>query len=559
MMMALVQLAGYVALLLWGARMVQSGVVRAYGADLRRMLSLCLRNRVSALLSGIGVTALLQSSTATGLMATSFVASGVIDLLPALAVMLGANIGTTLIVQVLSFDISWMAPVLFLVGLLAFRRSRTRTHDLGRVAIGLGLMLLSLHLLVATIEPAETAPAMRAVFVAFAGEPILALLLAAVLTWAAHSSAAIVLLTMSLAGIGVVSPAEALALVLGANLGSALNPLIEGVAGGNPAHRRLPLGNLATRVVGCALFLPFLQPIADLLMQLEAGAPRLVANFHTAFNLVLAVAFLGLLGPMARLLQRLLPAKPGDAAAEAARHLHEEMLDTPTLALANAEREIMRVVDIVETMLRETVAVFERDDRRRIQAVEQMNRTVDRLAEAIKHYLVHVEPEHMRESESRRYGSLLAYAIDLAHVGDILEKNLMEAAAKKEKRRLSFSPEGAAEIRALLARQVDCLRLSLAVLLSGDIVAARRLVQEKETVRGLEQQATDNHLRRLREGRPETMETSALHLDILRDARRITAHLAAAANPVLQEHGQLRANRLVDAQETREGRAPNAV
>lgn len=547
MIMALVQLAGYVALLLWGTRMVQSGVVRAYGADLRRMLALCLRNRVSALLAGIGVTALLQSSTATGFMATSFVATGVIDLMPALAVMLGANIGTTLMVQVLSFDISWLAPALFFVGLLAFRRGRTRTHDLGRVAIGLGLMLLSLHLLVATIEPAEAAPAMRTVFAAFAGEPILALLLAAVLTLAAHSSAAIVLLTMSLAGIGVVTPVEALALVLGANLGSTLNPMIEGIASGDPAHRRLPVGNLATRVVGCVLFLPFLQPIADLVMRLEPAMPRVVANFHTAFNLTLAIAFLGLLGPLAQLLERLLPAKPGEAALEVPRHLDDALLEAPTLALANAEREIMRLVDIVEAMLRETVAVFERDDRKRIQAVERMNRAVDRLTEAIKRYLVRIEPENMSEAESRRYGSLLVYAIDLAHVGDILEKNLMEVASKKQRRHLSFSPEGAGEIRDMLVRQVACLRLSLAVLLSGDLASARRLVQEKEVVRGLEQQATESHLRRLREGRPESRETSALHLDVLRDARRITAHLAAAANPVLEERGQLRANRLVDA------------
>src|SRR5438034_9712664 len=139
----LLDLLGGVALLLWGLHMVHSGVVRAFGSDLRRLLGIALRNRFAAFLAGVIVTALLQSSTATGLMTTSFAAGGLVALVPALAIMLGANVGTALIVQVLSFNVSAAAPVFLLVGIIGFRRGgRTRTRDLGRVAIGLGLMLL---------------------------------------------------------------------------------------------------------------------------------------------------------------------------------------------------------------------------------------------------------------------------------------------------------------------------------------------------------------------------------------------------------------------------------
>jgi phosphate:Na+ symporter len=220
---------GGVALLLWGLHMVRSGIMRAFGSGLRRFLGTALHNRFLALLAGIGVTALLQSSTATGLLMTSFAARGLVELVPGLAVMLGANIGTTLIVQVLSFDVSALAPILFLVGLFAFNvGGRTITRDLGRVAIGLGLMLLSLHILIDTLAPAESAPSARVVLAAITGEPVLCVIFAAVLTWAAHSSAAVVLLVMSLAYSHFVSPVAALALVLGANLGSAINPLLEG-------------------------------------------------------------------------------------------------------------------------------------------------------------------------------------------------------------------------------------------------------------------------------------------------------------------------------------------
>src|SRR5262249_6608952 len=181
------------------------------------------------------------SSTATGLMATSFAADGLVGLVPALAIMLGANIGTALIVQVLSFDITQAAPALFVIGLVAFRHGgKTRTRDLGRVAIRLGLLRLSLHTRLDPLAPAERAPTMRGLLAAAAAEPLLCVLVAAALTWAAHSSVAVVLLVMSLAYAQFVPPAAALALVVGANIGTAINPVIEGGTAGDPASRRLP-------------------------------------------------------------------------------------------------------------------------------------------------------------------------------------------------------------------------------------------------------------------------------------------------------------------------------
>ncbi len=266
----LLDLTGGVALLLWGMHMVHSGILRAFGADLRRFLGAALGNRFSAFGVGVTVTTVLQSSTATGLLVTSFAASGMLALVPALAVMLGANLGTTLVAQVLSFDISPAAPVLLILGVVAFRRgARTRTRDLGRVAIGLGLMLLALHILLGSLAPAENAPAVRSLLQAVTREPVLNLLIGALLAWAAHSSLAVVVMVMSLAYSNFLTPVAALALVLGANLGSAINPLLEGGTGANPATRRLPFGNLAIRVIGCLLVLPFLTPIAGLLQGLE--------------------------------------------------------------------------------------------------------------------------------------------------------------------------------------------------------------------------------------------------------------------------------------------------
>ena len=306
----LLDLAGAVALLLWGVHMVQTGIQRAYGPDLRRLLGTALNRRLAAFLAGLGVTAVLQSSTATGLMVTGFAAGGAVALVPALAVMLGANVGTTLIVQVLSFNVAAIAPALILIGVLLFRRAGAgRSRDLGRVSIGLGLMLMALHQLVGTITPFEDTVSLRMVLGALTTQPVLDVLVAAALTWAAHSSVAIVLLVMSLATKGVVPPDAAFALVLGANLGTAINPVLEGVSGDDPVARRLPLGNLLNRALGCLVGLVLLNRLGSLMVQLDPDPARAVADFHTLFNLGLAAVFLPLLGPYAALLRKLLPAR----------------------------------------------------------------------------------------------------------------------------------------------------------------------------------------------------------------------------------------------------------
>src|SRR5436190_4932931 len=340
--LVLLDLIGGVALLLWGLHMVHSGILRAFGPDLRRFLAGALSNRFTAFAAGIGLTALLQSSTATALVTCSFASEGMVGLVPALAIMLGANVGTTLIVQVFSFNVAAVAPVLFVIGLVAFRGgARTRIKDLGRVAIGLGLMLLALHILLDTLAPAENAPGVRVLLNAITGDPVLCILMAAALTWAAHSSVASVLLIMSLAYSHFITPTAALALVLGANLGSAINPVVEGGHRDDPASYRLPVGNLLNRLVGVVLFTPFLPSIADVLRAIEPDMAKMTAEFHIVFNIVLAVAFIGLLDPLSWLLERIFPSRRPSDDPSAPRYLDENLLETPSLALADASRETL--------------------------------------------------------------------------------------------------------------------------------------------------------------------------------------------------------------------------
>lgn len=532
----LLDLMGGVALLLWGLHMVQSGILRAFGPELRRFLSTALQNRLAAFAAGTGLTALLQSSTATGLMAASFVNEGVIALVPALAIMLGANVGTTLIVQVLSFNVYVAAPFLFVIGLVAFRSGgRTRLKDMGRVAIGLGLMLLALHILMDTLAPAEEAPSVRALLKLVTSDPIFCVLIAAALTWAAHSSVAIVLLTMSLAFSQFVTPAAALALVLGANLGSAINPVLEGAQRGDPASYRLPLGNLLNRLIGVCIALPLLAEIVGMAQRFEPNMARMTAEFHIGFNVALAVIFLPLLDPLATLLVKLLPDRKASIDPAAPRYLDESALDTPSLALANAARETLRMGDTVEAMLKQVMTALMTNNRALVSEVARMDNIVDSLDEAIKLYLTKLTRSNLDDTEAKRAMDILSFSINLEHVGDIIEKNLSELAAKKIKRNVQFSDDGATEIDEFHRRILENLRLAFGVFMSGDVSGARKLVAEKSQLRSVELTAAERHLERLREGRPETLETTSLHLDVLRDLKRINSHICSVAYPALED------------------------
>jgi phosphate:Na+ symporter len=542
--MILLDLIGGVALLLWGLHMVQSGVLRAFGGDLRRFLGRALGGRFRAFAFGLAVTTVLQSSTATALMVSSFAAGGFIALVPALAIMLGANVGTTLLVQLLSFNIVALAPVLLAGGVLAFKRGRrTRIRDLGRVAIGLGLILLSLHILLDTMAPAEDAPAARMLLAAITGEPVLNLLVGAVFAWAAHSSVAAVVVVMSMSFSQFVTPEAALALVLGANLGSAVNPVLEG-SGDDPASQRVPVGNLINRLIGCAIVLPFARPIADALAVFDPSPVRQVADFHTAFNLVMAALFILPLGSYARLLTLLLPERKKAADPAAPLHLDPAVLSTPMLALTSAAREVLHMGDIVESMLSRTMTAFLADDRKLVTEIERMDNAVDKLHEAVKRYVTELTRESLDEQSARRAIEIIAFSINLEHIGDIIDKNLMQLAGKKIKHRYKFSPEGSAELEALHRQVLDNLKLALGVFMSGDVAIARRLLGEKVHVHEAERAAADSHLGRLREGRPESVETSSLHLDILRDLKRIHSHICSVAYPVLESMGELEPSRL---------------
>jgi phosphate:Na+ symporter len=544
----LLNLLGAGALLLWGLRMVRTGVLRCWGGELRRRLGDSLRSRFSAFLAGTGITLLLQSSTATTLMTASFAERGLLATASALAILLGADVGTSLLAQIFSFQVTWLPAGLALAGVALFLAARrTYPRDLGRTIIGLAIILLALRLIGEAAEPLRASSVLAMVMGALDSEPILALLLAAALAVLSTSSLAVVLLVVGLVSAGVVHLPLGFALILGANLGGGITPFIA-TAQGEPEGRRVALGNLLFKLAGVVIAMPLLPLVGPEMARIEAAPWRQVVDFHLAFNLALAVLFIGLVGPVGRLCDRLLPSRPRPDDLGKARYLDPEGSESPAVAIASAARETLRMGDLVERMLRDSLQVFRTDDRELLRQVERLDDAADDLHEAIKRYLTELPREGFDKDDNRRLIEVLTFTTNLEHIGDIIDKNLMELAAKKIRHRLRFSDEGFGEITAVYARVLDNFRLALSLFISGDVKMARQLVREKVILRDMERSAFEGHLRRLRRGLRETIETSSLHLDVLRDLKRINSHLSSVAYPILDTAGELVRSRLKEVE-----------
>lgn len=539
----LLDLLAAIALLVWGTHLVRNGVLRVFGSNLRQILAASMGNRFTAALSGLGVTALVQSSTATALITASFVGRGLIALPAALAVMLGADIGTSLMAVVFSFDLSWLSPLFIFVGVTLFiSRQGTSAGDFGRVLIGLGLMLLALRLIGGATSVLTQNPAVQLMLESLASDRLLEILLGATLAVVAYSSLAVVLLAATLA-LQVVGLDVALGIVLGANLGSGLLAVITTAKSGI-STRQVPLGNLLFKVFGVSIAIWLIPLWLRLMQPLVQDPATLTVLFHLSFNLLVGAVFIGLTRPVARLVERLLPLQASKGPLDRPNHLDPSALATPSLAISCAAREAMHQADVVETMLRGVVTVIKTNDLKLAQDLRKLDDTVDSLYSAIKYYLTKISRQQLSEAEGRRWTDIISFTINMEQIGDTVERVLLDIEDKKIRKGRDFSEAGMAEITELHARLIDNLRLGMSVFLNGNVRDAQRLLEEKVRFRDMEREYAATHLDRLSGLSQQSMDTSALHLDLISDLKRINSHICSIAYPILDTAGVLAPSRL---------------
>jgi phosphate:Na+ symporter len=542
-------LAGAVTLLLWAVRMVRTGVERAYGAGLERTLRKAQGNPLRAIGLGAAVAMLLQSSTAVGVLAAGFAASGLVEFGTALTLLLGADLGSALVVQVLSFNLAWLTPFLLISGGWMFLKgTRRNVRQTGRILVGIALILVSLKMVGESTVPLRESEMLPQIVGYLSADYFTSFILGALFTWFVHSSIASILLVASLAAQGLVPVELGIALVLGANFGAGL--IAVGLTRASPpAARRVPAGNLVFRGAGAILALLLFSKV-DLPIELAgSNAAGQIVMLHVLFNVVIVLFCVPLTGLLEPVMIRLLPdakvvAEPAGSLANRVSALDRSVLHTPRLALASATRELLRMSEIIEVMLRPVMELYETGDKEKVKELRRLDQEVNKAHSDIKLYLAELNRSPMSAEEAQTSMILANFAINLEHVGDIIAKNLLKLVGERRDKQLTFSDEGWRELTDQHAQVMSNIQLALNVLISGDRQSARELIEEKDRMRDVELRSQDRHLRRLQGGTVESIETSEIHLETIRALKQINSLFSSIAYSILKESGDLLGSRL---------------
>ena len=527
-------LLGGTALLLYGVRLVGEGLQRAAGTRLRHVLSTLTGDRFRALLVGAGVTAVLQSSSATTVMLVGFASAGLLSLRQTIGVILGADIGTTVTVQLLAFNLLGFAPLVVFLGWLLYTAFSGTIRYVGQAILGFGFLFLGMSLIADGTVPLKQSALFGDIFQALVAQPLILFLMAAVFSAVVRSSAATLGIALSFATSGLMNLDGAMPIIYGANVGTAATALVAAV-GANAEARRVAAAHAIFKVVGVLIFLPFSVIFADLVRHTTDDPARQIANAHSLFNVILAFLFLPGTRVAADVFTRLIPDTGRREAG--AMYLNPNVLDTPAVALGQATRELLRLGDVVLQSLRDSIVVFERDDERLMKEIIRRDDLIDRLEEDIKRYVVKLREQSLTEDQSQRESALLFTVVNLEEIGDVIEKDLMELADKKMRGHYRFSAQGWSEIVDLHTKVVENLELAISAVATQDKGIAEKVVRHKSNINLMERRLRQTHMDRLHAGLRETIDTSSIHLDVLAALKRANSLVAGIAYAVLGQHG----------------------
>lgn len=546
--LVIVNLLGGVALLLWGVRMVRTGVERGWGDRVRVFIEHRLGSRFSAFLAGGAATAILGSGTAMTLIVAGIAAAGAISTALGLAVLLGADVGSALVTSVFTSGSSvalWASPILLAIGFVVFQSSEEfRPHNVGRILIGLGLMLLSLKLIKEATIPLAQASLFHDVLAAVGREPALAFIVGGILAWAFHSTLAAVLLIASFLANGSLDATAALAFILGINFGGGL-PAVTSTLNLSAAARRLPLANLLCRGFGALLGLAFLDYFAPIIAALPLRPLEIAVGFHTAFNIIAGLFFLGFTGPIARLATRLVPDEKGaEDSLSSPRYLDSKALANPPVALANALLETVRMAEVLDRMFTTALDALHTGSLEGLKQVTALDVRLNAYQTAVLGYLSDLAQNELAPADAGRALELTLYVSNLEHAGDVIQLNLGDRITAKTKEGITFNAEEKASLDDLCLIVRDNIRLAIGVLSSHDLEGAKRLIAQKDAFRALENQVLDGQFRPGGLGSKSALRRSALYVDMIRDLHRINSHVVAAGYPIVDAAGLLRGSRL---------------
>jgi phosphate:Na+ symporter len=533
---ALINLVAGICILLFGVEIVGDELQGVASGKFRHFLSTFTSNPLKGALAGIGVTAFVQSSTVTSVILVTFVNAGVMTLRQSIGVILGADIGGTITVQLIAFRVFDYALLLVAFGLIAKFSNRGHVAQfIGNFILGIGFIFFSIQLMSQSFKPLGQNELFQQVLTALSHAPIYGIILAAAFTALVHSSAVSIGITIAMAMNQLITLPEAMPIILGANIGTCATALITSL-GTSPDAKRIAMVNVVVKATGIILMYPFMVRYAELIRYATGeDIARQIANAHTIFNVLLATLFLPFTGVLARLSRNLIPDKATGEEAFKAKYLDENLLSNPTLALGESVRESLRMMDIAEKMLANSIRAFDKTDENLIRDISREDDKLDFLEHAIKIYITDMMPiRHLTPEQSRRQIMILSVVMNLENIGDIVDKNLMDLAHKKLRLGVHFSEAGWKEIQQLHKQVLENFEMVITAFTIQDGELAKKVIQNKQEISQLERSLRQAHIERLQKGLKESIETSEIHLDILTHLKRVNSHITAIAYTLVE-------------------------
>ena len=536
-MSLLIEILGSIALLLWGLRMVRTGVMRSYGNNLKRLARRSEGKVLPSFISGLLVAAFLQSSTAAILISASFAGQGLISIGTAFITMLGADVGTSVAVLIASQKLTTVAPFLLALGVFGFIGSKiNKWQNVFRAISGLGLILFALSLIATTAGGLSELKQFTALLRIFENQPVFFVLLALILTYLSYSSLAIVLLSVSFLATGVIGLNEGLYLVLGANLGSGMLPLISNWRGSIQELTPV-LANLIIRVICILAFYPFVDFVSTFGLMF-ISIELFPAIYHLSLNLI--VAFIGIIFSknIITLAEKLFSNREEQKLAYP-RFLELKDFSMPAVSLASAKREALHMAEISQKMVVSTLAVLQDDNITLRSEVIKNEDIVDNMFDSIKLYIARILQEELTPTETQKALNILNFTTNMEHIGDIVNNSLMDISGKKIDKHIQFSKEGMSEIISI--HEVVCSNYDLAIntFVSDDCELAKVLYEKKQELHKLEKRSVSKHLQRIGKGMADSLETSSMHIDVIRDYKKVNSLLSSVAYPILIASGEI--------------------
>ncbi len=532
-----IQFIGGLFVFLFGMNYVKGRLERASGDKLRSMINYFVRDRYRSFITGIASTFIMESSGAATVMFVGFASVGILTLYQSIALTAGATVGTTLFVMILAHFIKYKLINFsfyliiggFLVGALKKKGTLKYIAD---ALVGFGLIFLGVYFMIESFQQMGGNAFFTERIREFASNPLQGIAIAALFTAIIHSSAGTIGIALSLTALNVISLESALPIVIGANIGTCFTAILASI-NTTVDGKRVAWSHLFMKLLGAIILFPFLSYFADFVEFLTINVNYQVALSHFIFNLFNSALVMIGLKFFVDLVRTTIPDEKEEKGVFKIKFLDTQALDNPQIAFGNVVREILRMADICQEMLKLSIEAIGNNDKQLLDTIIEMDDKVDLLNDEIKFYLAKISQEELTSKQAGREMDLLSISNNFELIGDLISKTIKELAEEKIKMGAEFSKEGWKDIKEFHSIVHENFHLAVTSFASGNIELARRAMDGKKTVRDLEEKHKKAHFLRLSEGLKESHVTSSIHLELLGHYRRVNSYVVRVGQVVL--------------------------